>query len=62
MKRTKGMSDIPLDLRTTDVAVATALLFDLEDSQKHLTNSLERQRQRIKELREVLDEWRTRRV
>lgn len=56
------MSDVPLDLRTTDVAVATAILFDLEESQKRLTSSLERQRQRITELREVLDEWRTRHV
>ncbi|WP_319798771.1 hypothetical protein [Nitrobacter sp.] len=53
-------TDVPLDLRSTDVAVATAILFDLEESQKRLANSLDVQRQRIKELREVLDEWRTR--
>ncbi|WP_438277981.1 hypothetical protein [Nitrobacter sp.] len=56
------MSDIPLDLRTTDVAVVTAILFELEESQQRITNSLEQQRQRITELREVLDEWRTRHV
>jgi hypothetical protein len=56
------MSDFPIDIRSTDIAVATSLLFELEESQRRLTNSLERQRQRIKELREVLDEWRTRKI
>jgi hypothetical protein len=56
------MSDVPLDLRTTDLGVVTAIIFDLEESQKRLTNSLEQQRQRITELREVLDEWRKRLV
>jgi hypothetical protein len=56
------MSDVPIDLRSSDVAVVTSLLFDLEDSHRKLTNSLERQRQRITELREVLNEWRERRV
>jgi hypothetical protein len=56
------VTDVPLDIRSTDIAVATSLLFDLEDSHRKLTTSVERQRQRIDELREVLDEWRTRRI
>lgn len=52
------MTDAPIEM--SDIAVATGLLFDLEESQRRLANSLDRQRQRIAELREVLDEWRTR--
>ena len=55
-------TDVPIDVRTKDIAVATSLLFDLEESQRRLANSLERQRQRITELRDVLNEWRTRRI
>jgi hypothetical protein len=55
-------TDWPVDIRSTDLGVATELLADLEESQRRLTNSLERQRQRITELRDVLNEWRTRRI
>lgn len=54
--------DYAIDIRSTDIAVATELLRELEESQRRMTNSLERQRQRIDELRGVLDEWRKRRV
>lgn len=55
-------TDVPIDVRTKDIAVATSLLFDLEESQRRLANSLDQQRQRITELRDVLNEWRTRRI
>lgn len=54
------MSDAPIEM--SDIAVATDLLIELETDHRWLTNAVARQRQRIAELREVLDEWRTRRV
>lgn len=55
------MNDAPADVRRSDIAVATSLLFEMEESQKRLARSVEVHSQKLGELREVLDEWRTRR-